>query len=174
MSALINTSSAGLRESAAMQQTLPIALFEAESLLRNIEPNNLVQPLRQARNAIAQSSAMGKETASQLRNAVLLQDQWEAWQTERELLRNDTRRGRECLEGVRAELAQLRSQLADWADYERICGKNPLSTLMQAIIEKERIEQFLPAWIENREKQLAALGCKMASCAQENGLEHLL
>jgi len=152
----------------------PGRFFAAESLLRNTDPRNLVAPLREARAAMAHAPASPEKTARELQNAVGLQEKWEAWLLEREVFRNDIQRGRECLQEIRTELVSLRAQLADWPACERICGHNPLSELLQSIVTKERIEEFLPIWLENREQQLAALKLKMEACAQQNGLEHLL
>jgi hypothetical protein len=61
--------------------------------------------------------------------------------------------------------------LSDWAAYERICGRNPLPDLIQALVIKERMEQFLPEWIKQQEEQIAELTRKMEPCAQHNGFE---
>src|SRR5262245_40907556 len=106
-------------------QTLPPGLFEAAAAVRNIDPHNLVAQLREVQRIIAKAS-VGEETAKEIQVAVRLQDQWEAWLVERELLRNETQRGRECLEQIRRELAGLRQQLEEWPVHERICGHNPL------------------------------------------------
>ncbi len=149
-------------------------LFEAESLFRNMDPRDLVAPLRTAQAAIAQAPALAEETAREIEVALRLQENWEAWLAAREMLRNEVQRGRECLEQVRRELQELRWKLEAWPAYERICGHNPLAHYLQSLDAKERIERFLPAWLEQREEQLAALNTKMATCARQNGLEHLL
>ena len=155
-------------------QTFPHEIFKAKTFLHNNDPRNLVAPLRQARSALADAAALPAQTARELQRAVLLQDEWEALLAERELFRNDIQRGCECLDAVRRELATLRAQLAQWPTYERICGHNPLPDLVQSIIVKERIEEFLPNWIARREDQLATLNREMKACAQNNGLAHLL
>jgi hypothetical protein len=178
LSILTNTIMNNFSSNAPAQDPHPgIALgniFEAESLLRNIDPRNLVAPLRKAQAAISHAPAMLEKSAPDLRTAVDLQEQWEGWMLQRELLRNDIQRGKECLQEVRRELSTLRTQLGCWPAYERICGYNPLSELLQSIRAKECIEQFLPEWIESREQQLAALNLQMKPCAQQNGLEHLI
>jgi hypothetical protein len=72
-------------------------------------------------------------------------------------MRTEIKRGWELLEQVQRELAVLRARLDEWAGYEVVCGKNPLSEYMQAIAAKERIEQYLPVWLKRREEQLHAL-----------------
>jgi hypothetical protein len=155
-------------------ETFPHEVFEAQSFLRNNDPRNLVAPLRQAKFVLADTAALPAQTARELQQAVLLQDQWEALLAERELLRNDIQRGREGLNEVRRDLITLWAQLAEWPAYERICGHNPLPDLVQSISVRERIEEFLPGWIARREDQLATLNLKMEACAQNNGLAHLL
>jgi hypothetical protein len=161
-------------ESVSAQAVFPISRFEAESLLRNIDPRNLVAPLREAKTAIAHTPALLEQTSDDLQMAAGVQERWETWLLDRELLRNDIQRGKECLQEIRRDLVALKNQLADWPAYERICGYNPLSQLLQSIVAKECIEQFLPGWLQGREKELAALAVKMEACARQNGLEHLL
>jgi len=155
-------------------QTFPHEIFKAQTFLHNNDPRNLVAPLRQARSALVDVAALPAQTARELQQAVLLQDEWEALLAERELFRNDIQRGRECLDMVRRELATLRAQLAEWPTYERICGHNPLPDLVESISVKKHIEDFLPGWIARREEQLATLNRKIEACAQNNGLAHLL
>jgi hypothetical protein len=156
------------------EQTFPPGLFEAQSLLCNHDPRNLIAPLREAKSALACEQALSPQKVRELQIALLLQDEWEASLVQREFLKNDVQRGRECLKQVRRELESLRAQLNDWAAYERICGHNPLPDFVQALIVKERIEQFLPVWIKQQEEQIAALTRKMEPCAQHHGLRHLL
>jgi len=109
-----------------------------------------------------------------LSQTTLLQEKWEGWLVRRELLRNEIKRGKEVLDQVRQELAETREQIEEWPSFERICGKNPLMDYMQLLSGKERIEQFLPQWLERKESQLTGLDQQMERCAKENGLEHLL
>ena len=158
----------------AADQTFTPGLSEAQSLLCNHDPRNLVAPLREAKSALARDQSLSPQKVRELQIAILLQDEWEASLVQREFLKNDVQRGRECLQQVRRELESLRAELSDWAAYERICGHNPLPDLVQALVVKERIEQFLPEWIKQQEEQIAALTRKMEPCAQDNGLRHLL
>src|SRR5262245_12396281 len=125
-------------------------LFEAQSLLWNNDSRNLIAPLREAKSALAHDQALSPQKVRELQIAILLQDEWEASLVQREFLKNDVQRGRECLQKVRGEIESLRAQLNDWAAYERICGQNPLSDLMEALVVKERIAEFLPQWIKER------------------------
>jgi len=155
-------------------QQIPPGLFEAQSLICNHDFRNLVAPLRQAKSVLAQEQSLSAQNVRELQIGLLLQDEWEALSAQREFLKNDVQRGRDCLQQVRCELNTLRTQLHDWAAYERICGRNPLPDLVQALVVKERMEQFLPTWIKSQEEQVAALTKKMETCAQNNGLGHLL
>jgi len=89
-----------------------------------------------------------------------------SWLVKREFLKNDVQRGRECRQQVRRELESLRAQLSDWAAYERICGRNPCSDLVQAPRGEERIENFLPEWSQQQEEQIAALTRKNGTLSQ--------
>ena len=149
-----------------------ITEVEVQSLLRNLDHRNLVTPLREQAGLTANG---GNGACAELRRAALaLQQQWDAWLAQREVLCGDIKRGRGCLEHTQKELAGLRGNLEDWAGYERICGRNPLLEYMQLLAARERIEQFLPEWLKRREAQLHALNHEMEQCAKQNGLEHLL
>jgi len=158
----------------AIEEALPPSLLEAESLLRNHNPRNVVAPLRVAQAALEHPPAVAEETARQIQVALRLQKDWEGLLRARELVRSEIQRGKECLEQVRYNLENLRRKMADWPAYERICGYNPLAEYMKRIDAKERILQFLPGWLEQREQQLANLTRKIEDCAHQNGLEHLL
>jgi len=105
--------------------------------------------------------------------ASALQEQWNSWLTKRDQMRTEIKRGRELLEQIQRELAVLRARLDEWAGYEVVCGKNPLSEYMQAIATKERIEQYLPVWLKRREEQLQALDRQMEHNAARSGAEQL-
>jgi hypothetical protein len=147
--------------------------IQIESLCSNFEQRNLVAPLREAHAALARTEH-SKEGEEKRQAALALQEQWNTWFVQREQLRGEIKRGKELLEQVQGELAALRTHLEEWPAYERICGKNPLFDYLHSIWIKERIEQFLPAWVKRREDQLNAIHSKMELCAKQNGLEHLL
>jgi len=149
-----------------------ITEIEVQSLLRNLDHRNLVTPLREQAGLTANHG--DGVCARQWRAALALQHHWDAWLAQREVLRSDIKRGRECLEHTHKELAGLRANLEDWVGYERICGRNPLPEDMQLLAAKERIEQFLPGWLKRRAAQLHALNHQMEQCAKQHGLEHLL
>jgi hypothetical protein len=146
--------------------------IEIESLFRNFDQKNLVAPLREVHEVRSHRANGGSEAKH--RAALDLQEKWEGWLVQRELLRNEIKRGKELLEQTQRELAALRGRLEEWPGYERVCGKNPLLDYMQAIIAHERLEQFLPVWLQRRETQLRSLSRTLENCARENGLEHLL
>ena len=145
-------------------------MIEIESLLCNIDEKNLVAPLREAKAAIGKTG--GARADEKQREALALQEQWNSWLLQRELLREEIKRGRECLDQVREELRTLHLRLEDWPAYERECGKNPLFRFTQALSVNERVEKFLPNWLERRETQLKALSREMDLCAKKYGLEH--
>ncbi len=148
--------------------------IQLECLLRNAERQNLVAPLRDA-HAPEANAVQPREQAEENRRAALaLQEQWNTWLAQRDLLRTEIKRGKECLEQIEKELAALRVRLEEWPSYERHCGVNPLLDYAQSISAKERLQKFLPDWIRRREQQLAALTGNLERCAKQNGLEHLL
>ena len=145
-------------ETTAPEDAKNLSEIEVECLVRNSDQRNLVAALRRC-----QAGA-----------ALDCQRQWDDLFAQRELLRNQIKRGKECLDQIRNELATLRAHLEEWPDYERICGKNPLTDYMQSISSKERIEQFLPGWLDRQETQLRSINSAMECFAKQNGLEHLL
>ncbi len=147
---------------------------EVEVFFRNFDQKNLVAPLREVRAAQLRPTPSPKASEATRRAALELQEKWEHWLVQRELLRNDLRRGKEFLEHTQKELARLRGMLEEWPAYERVCGKNPLLDYMQSVAAHERIEQYLPTWLKRREKDLEALTRSLEDCARQNGLEHLL
>jgi hypothetical protein len=161
-------------EASAVADPEAVTEIEVQSRLRNLDHRNLVAPLREAQLDPSAGAGNGTPAAEQRRAALALQQQWDAWLAQREVLRGDIKRGRECLEQTHKELAGLRASLEDWAGYERICGRNPLLEKMQLLTASERIEQFLPGWLKRREAQLHALNHQMEQCAKQNGLEHLM
>lgn len=146
-----------------------LSAIEMESLLRNMDERNVVRPLREARATVAQMGAV-KDGAIKRREALALQEQWNGWLMQREQLREEIKRGKECLERVRNEIAVTRARLEEWPEYERECGKNPLFHYMECLIASERIEQFLPGWLDRRENKLANLRQQMEAWAKANGM----
>jgi chromosome segregation ATPase len=148
--------------------------IQIECYLRNVEPKNLVAPLREVQAVLKEVQPARESAETQRWAALALQEQWNAWLDQRDQLRTGIKRGKEYLDQVQKELAGMRARLEDWAVYERTCGKNPLPSYIEAITANERIEQFLPGWLERRKEQLGALNRQLETCARENGLEHLL
>jgi len=148
--------------------------IQLECIIRNSDNRNLVAPLREIHALWEETETIEPSTPGKRRAALAVQEQWDRWFEQREILRNEIKRGRECLDQVQKELLLLRGRLEDWPNYERICGRNPLAEYMQSIAAKERIEQFLPGWVRRREEQLRAVELKMEESAKQNGVEHLL
>jgi|SRR4051794_3533424 hypothetical protein len=151
-----------------------LTAVELESLLRNIDHKYLVGPLRDAQAARTRSETPPQETGRERRAALALQERWNSWLAQRDVLREEIRRGKECLQQVRDDLAATRAGLEDWPAYERQCGKNPLFQYTESLSARERVEQFLPEWLRRREEQLQALAQEMEACARQNGMDHLL
>jgi hypothetical protein len=147
------------------------SMIEIESLLCNLDEKDLLAPLREAKAAIGRADAAKAEVVEKRWAALALQQQWNAWLAQRELLREEIKRGKECLEQVRQELTALHARLEDWPAYERECGKSPLFRFTQALSVNERVQEFLPGWLERREGQLQALTREMEACARQNGLD---
>ena len=150
-----------------------LSAIQVECLIRNSDNRNLIASVREV-HATLRESPGNEATKNKRRTALALQEQWDAWFVERDQLRAEIKRGRECLEQVRREVATLRARLEEWSAYERICGKNPLNDYMQSMAARENIEKFLPSWLERREDQLKSLENKMADYAKEHDVEHLL
>src|SRR5437879_6187248 len=75
--------------------------IEIESLLCNIDEKNLIAPLREAKAAIGRGAE--GDVVEKRRAALALQEQWNSWLAQRELLREEIKRGKECLDQVREE-----------------------------------------------------------------------
>jgi hypothetical protein len=144
---------------------------ELQNFLRNIDRENLVAPLREAETSLDHTRP---EATEKCRAALVLQERWNSWLAQREVLREEIKRGKECLQQVQEDLAATRASLEDWARYERQCGKNPLFSSTQSLGARERVEQFLPGWLRRREEQLRGLTHQMEAFARQHGMEHLL
>ena len=152
----------------------PASQIEVESLFRNFDQKNLVAPLREVRAAQERFRESAENSEERRRAALELQAKWERLLVQRELLRNELKRGKEVLEHTQRELGLLRSRLEEWQSFERVCGKNPLLDYMHAMLAHEKVEQFLPSWLQRREAQLASLNLTLEETARQTGLEHLL
>lgn len=142
---------------------------ELDRAVRTAQKNDLAHPL----GPQVEAEQPG-DTSDQKRRVVAARDeQYSSWSAQRDQMRTEIKRGRELLEQVQRELALLRARLDDWARYEVVCGKNPLSEYMQAIAAKERIEQYLPVWLKQREEQLHALDRQMQHNTVRASVERL-
>ena len=150
---------------------MELTAAELESILRNIDHKDLVPPLREARTSLDHSHP---EAGEKCRAALALQERWNSWLVQREVLCEEIKRGKECLQQVQEDLAATRASLEDWAQYERQCGKNPLFSSTQSLGARERVEQFLPGWVRRREEQLRGLTHEMEAFARQHGMEDLL
>ena len=151
-----------------------LSVIELECIVRNVEQKNLVAPMREASAALSREHRPSQGTQEKRRAAIALQTQWNAWLEERELLRGEIKRGKECLEQIKRDQAIARAGLEQWPEYEKVCGKNPLFQYTETLVINERIEKFLPDWLKRRQDRLDAIMREMEQCARQNGLEHLL
>jgi len=135
-----------------------LSAIELERLVRKMESSPLSEP------------GTNRSREPNRRTALEPREQLDLWFTKRDQMRTEIKRGWELLEQVQRELAVLHARLDEWPGYELVCGKNPLPDYMQAIAAKERIEQYLPAWLKRREEQLDALDRQMEHCARQNGI----
>src|SRR5215472_4527693 len=90
---------------------MELTAAELENLLRNIDnidQRDLVAPLREARNSL---DRLRPETGKKCREAMALQERWNAWLVERDVLREEIKRGKECREQVQEDLAATRASL---------------------------------------------------------------
>jgi hypothetical protein len=141
--------------------------IEVEHLARTAQKNGLARPI-----PVPSEPMRGGDTPEQKRRTACAPDeQSNLWFAQRDQMRTEIKRGRELLEQVQRELVLLRARLDDWARYEVVCGKNPLSEYMQAIAAKERIEQYLPVWLKRRDEQLHALDRQMEHHALHGSVE---
>ncbi len=148
--------------------------LQLESVLRDVDQANLVAPLRAVKSQPG-GVARFKEEPQEKRQAVLaLQAQWDAWLAERDRLREEIKRGRECLDHIQQKASALRASLENWAAYEETCGKNPLIDYAESMVATEQLQGFLPKWLKGREDRLREVTGKLERCAKQNGLEHLL
>src|SRR5947209_4104291 len=74
------------------------SIIEMERFFRNADQNKIVAPLREARAAQAKEQRPKRSTEEKRRAALALQQRWNGWLQEREQVRNDIKRGKECLE----------------------------------------------------------------------------
>ena len=151
-----------------------LRVIEIESFLRNADEKKLVPHLKEARAKLAQRKEWTRASGQKQLAAVVFQEQWDAWLAQRETLRDEIKRGKECLEQVQRDLVITQAQLEEWPAYEWHCGKNPLPDFIQSISVNERIQQFLPGWLQRQQARLKELNREIETCARQRGLEHLL
>lgn len=120
------------------------------------------------------SNSESKPAASAAPQAsVALEMQWNALLGQEELLREEIRRGNECLAQARSELTESRSQLEEWPAFERRCGGHSLPRLTESVVANRRVERFLNAWLRQRQSRLEAVEEAIRRFTKENNLGHL-
>ncbi len=88
------------------------------------------------------------------------------------LLRSEIKRGKEYLEQVEKELSESRRLMEQWPAYERVCGRNPLPQLIQAISTNEQIKKFLHGWLKRQEEKLEAINKELEQAGNKSDIEH--
>jgi hypothetical protein len=73
---------------------------------------------------------------------------------DRENLRDDIKRGKECLDKAQQAVAESRVRLEEWRTYEQRCSLNCLPPLLESLLANRRVERFLKGWLRRQEKQL--------------------
>ena len=115
------------------------------------------------------NGASAVETAQQQCQAAFeLEAQLNRLLSQQEVLREEIRRGKQCMEHAQTELAERRSRLEDWPNYERDCGTNCLPHLTESVRANRRVERFLSGWIKRRQGQLDALDQTIARFARQH------
>ncbi|HVV72055.1 MAG TPA: hypothetical protein VHI52_11265, partial [Verrucomicrobiae bacterium] len=82
-----------------------LTAIQLECLIRNSDNRNLVAPLREVQAALGEAERAELATHDKRKAALALQEQWNRWFEQREQLRNEIKRGRECLEQVQKDVA---------------------------------------------------------------------
>src|SRR5438552_9487993 len=143
MSARMEFETANWQQAQLQHQLNDLREIQIESFLRNADETKLVPHLKEARARLARRREPNGKAGEKRLAAVALQEQWDSWLAQRETLRDEIKRGTECLEQVRRDLAITRQQMEEWPAYESHCGRNPLPDFMHSISISERVEQFL-------------------------------
>jgi hypothetical protein len=104
--------------------------------------------------------------------ALVLTMRWEALLGQQDLLREEIKRGTERLAQVRTALAERRLRLEEWPTYEQRCSAGCLPSLTEVVWADERLEQFLTAWLERRQKRLEAVD-RAINCLTDRRAEHI-
>jgi hypothetical protein len=110
------------------------------------------------RPAALRGAEPARSANQQERQTALTQEmRWNALLWQQDLLGEEIKRGKECLERAQTQLAESRSQLEEWPAYERRCGENYLPGLTESVSVNKRIERFLTGWLKRRQGQLVAV-----------------
>ncbi len=129
--------------------------LQAESMSA-VEIANAVLPPRQREGTGTHRGAR------QVRNSNAEgQPEWMKLLSESERLSDEVKRGRQCLKEFKRYAAELRTNLEDWAEYQKVCGRNPLLEYAQALVATERLIDFLPGWIKERSERLALVNSRL-------------
>jgi len=142
--------------------------MELETFFSNLDPTEAIPPLTEVQAKPARKPDARAASEKKLPVDPGSRAQGQRFLVQHEQLLSRIKRGEECLNQVHQELEMLRSDLDEWADYERICGTNPLADYMQSISAKEQISKFLPGWLKRQREQLEHLERAMQSAAQSS------
>ena len=113
---------------------------------------------------IARMKPVRKEATQEVTN------QWNALLQQRDSLREEIKRGTECLRQAERDLAERRARLENWTTYERHCGVDCLGRLTELVSTDERVTRFLNGWVERRTVELAGVEKTLEGLAGQHGL----
>ena len=97
-------------------------------------------------------------------------NQWNALLQQQDSLREEIKRGTECLRQAERDLAERRARLENWTTYERHCGVDCLGRLTELVSADERVARFLNGWVERRTVELAGVEKMLEGLAGQHGL----
>lgn len=134
--------------------------LQAESISAVEIPKAILPPRQRERTGTHRG-------ARQLRtsNADGQQQEWMKLLSESDRLGDEVNRGRQCLKEFKRYAAELRTNLDGWAEYQKVCGRNPLLEDAQALLATERLIEFLPGWIKERSERLAIVNARLDAYA---------
>jgi hypothetical protein len=102
--------------------------------------------------------------------ALELEMQWNTLLGQQDLLREEIKRGEECLEQAQAKVAEAGAWLEEWPTYEKSCGRNCLPCLTESAWTGRRIQRFLTSWLKRRRLQLRSVEQAIYAFAQDHRL----
>ncbi len=100
-----------------------------------------------------------------------LEAQWTTLLQHQDALREEIKRGTECLRRAERDLSESRSRLENWTTYEANCGVDCLGHLTELVSTSEHVTRFLNGWIERRSVELTGIEKALRTLAHQHGSE---